>query len=265
MPELSFVDLPQILEENQKIKSEVENLIKKYLQHYHPRGWTMIEGAKKYISTQHFFIEAPIQDQSLGGFIRSTNTDKYICYVNTYQSRIYQNFSLFHELYHLISFQELKQQLHIIHVGLDKNHSEQKADYFALVLLIDEHQLKAFYTGTEKEFETTFTKILLCMSRFQAPYKAILIRLYELHLIDEETLETYFDKKIDYHKEFEALGLDPYMIERSNVVNFGKLEKLMNQHALPHAAQQANQQVLEEVIGYFYNVKGEAAECHLQN
>ncbi|MGG2092103.1 hypothetical protein AB1283_05150 [Bacillus sp. S13(2024)] len=50
------------------------------------------------------------------------------------------------------------------------------------------------------------------------------------------------------------------MIERSNVVNFGKLEKLMNQHALPHAAQQANQQVLEEVIGYFYNVKGEAAE-----
>ncbi|PEZ03676.1 hypothetical protein CN326_17480 [Bacillus sp. AFS018417] len=46
MPELSFADLPQILEENQKIKSEVENLMKKYLQHYHPRGWTMIEGAK---------------------------------------------------------------------------------------------------------------------------------------------------------------------------------------------------------------------------
>ncbi|MFD0771815.1 hypothetical protein ACFQZ1_24095 [Bacillus sp. CGMCC 1.60114] len=98
------------------------------------------------------------------------------------------------------------------------------------------------------------------MSRFQALYKAILIRLYELYLIDEQSLETYFDKKVDYHKEFENLGLDPYMIERSNVVNFGKLEKLMNQHGLPHAAQQANQQVLEEVIGYFYNVKGEAAE-----
>ncbi|PEZ03677.1 hypothetical protein CN326_17485 [Bacillus sp. AFS018417] len=98
------------------------------------------------------------------------------------------------------------------------------------------------------------------MSRFQAPYKATLIRLYKLYLIDEKTLETYFDKTIDYHREFEALGLDPYMIERSNVVNFGKLEKLMNQYTLPYTAQQANQQVLEEVIGYFHKMKGEAAE-----
>ncbi|MFD3448976.1 ImmA/IrrE family metallo-endopeptidase [Microbacteriaceae bacterium 4G12] len=260
MPELSFTDLPQILEENQKIKFEVESTMKKYLQHYHPRGWTMIEGAKKYISTQHFLIEAPIQDQSLGGFIRSTNKDKYICYVNTYQPRIYQNFSLLHELYHLISFQEFPQQLHIIHVGLDKNQLERKADYFASILLIDEHELRAFYTGVENESETTLTKIFLCMSRFQAPYKAILIRLYELNLIDATALETYFDEKFDYHKEFQELGLDPYMIERSNVVNFGKLEKLMKQHTLPEAAQQANQHVFEDVIGYFYRLKGEAAK-----
>ncbi|MCI0765806.1 hypothetical protein [Bacillus sp. TL12] len=54
----------------------------------------MIEGA----ATHRFFIEAPIQDSSLGGFIRSTDTEKYICYVNTYQPRIYQDFSLVHEL-----------------------------------------------------------------------------------------------------------------------------------------------------------------------
>ncbi|PEB51761.1 hypothetical protein CON65_11600 [Bacillus pseudomycoides] len=57
MSELNFVDLPQIIEENKKIKLEVENLIRKYLQYYHPKGWTMIEGAKKYIATQHFLLK----------------------------------------------------------------------------------------------------------------------------------------------------------------------------------------------------------------
>ncbi|WP_410982713.1 hypothetical protein [Bacillus cereus] len=94
MHELHFVNLPQIIEGNKTITLEVENLMKKDLQHYHPKGWTMIEGAV----THRFFIEAPIQDSSLGGFIRSTDTKKYICYVNTYQPTIYQDFSLVHEL-----------------------------------------------------------------------------------------------------------------------------------------------------------------------
>lgn len=176
MPELHFVDLPQVMEENKENKLEVENLMRKYLQHYHPKGWTMIEGAKKYIATQHFLIEAPIQDQSLGGFIRSTDTERYICYVNTYQPRNYQNFSLFHELYHLISLQERNQKLHIVHAGLDKSQTERKADYFASLLLIDQHELMNFYTSFETNDETALNKIFLCMSRFKAPFKAILIR-----------------------------------------------------------------------------------------
>ena len=257
MPELNFVDLPQIIEENKKIKLEVENLMRKYLQYYHPKGWKMIESAKKYIATQHFFIEAPIQDQSLGGFIRATDTEKYICYVNTYQPRIYQNFSLFHELYHLISLQELDKKLHIVHAGLDKSNTERKADYFASLLLIDQHELITFYNGFEKNDETTLHKIFLCMSRFKAPFKAILIRLYELQLIDYSTIEEHFDQKFDYHKEFEALGIDSYMIERSNVINLGKIEKMMQQHTLPEAAQQANKQAFEEITRYFYKVKGD--------
>ncbi|WP_242143039.1 MULTISPECIES: ImmA/IrrE family metallo-endopeptidase [unclassified Bacillus cereus group] len=260
MPELHFTDLPKIIEENNIIKSEVENLLRKYLQHYHPKGWTIIEGAKKYIAMQHFLIEAPIQDQSLGGFIRSTDTEKYICYVNTYQPRIYQNFSLLHELYHLISLQELEKKIHIVHAGLDTNHTERKADYFASLLLMDEHELINFYNSFEKNEETTLQKIFLCMSRFKAPFKAILIRLYELQLIDYATIKEYFDQKFDYHKEFEALGIDSYMIERSNVIHFGKIEKMMQKYALPEAAQQANKQVLEEITRYFHNMKGDAVD-----
>lgn len=260
VPELSFVDLPQILEENRQVKSEVENLMRKYLQLYHPKGWTMIEGAKKYIATRHFFIEAPIQDSSLGGFIRSTNTNKYICYINTYQPRIYQNFSLFHELYHLLSLQELNSKLHIIHVGLDKNQAERKADYFASLLLMNEYELLTFYQGLDNDVETTVKKVFLCMSRFQAPFKAILIRLYELQLIDKHTIETYFDQKFNYHEEFNKLGIDHYMIERSNVVNVGNLEKMMKDYTLPETAQQANEQVFKEVVGYFHKLKGDAID-----
>ncbi|WJE50385.1 hypothetical protein QRE66_13320 [Bacillus cereus] len=145
-------------------------------------------------------IEAPIQDQSLGGFIRSTDT-----------------------------------------AGLEKSHTERKADYFASLLLIDQHELITFYNSFENNAETTLHKIFLCMRRFQALFKTILICLYELQLIHYSTIEKYFDQKLDYHKEFEALGIDSYKIERSNVINLAKIEKMMQQYTLPEATQQAIQ------------------------
>ncbi|MGR5985532.1 hypothetical protein ACUC2M_14915 [Bacillus cytotoxicus] len=87
-----------------------------------------------------------------------------------------------------------------------------------------------------------------------------MIRLYELQLIDYATIKEYFDQKFDYHKEFEALGIDSYMIERSNVIHFGKIEMMMQKYTLPEIAQQANKQVLEEITRYFHTMKGDAVD-----
>lgn len=261
MPELTFEDLPSLFEENIKIKPEVNQLIKEYLKNHHPRGWDIVEGVREYIKNNHFLIEAPINDSSFGGFIRSTNTEKFICYINTAQPRIYQNFSLLHELYHLISFQKIPELVHIVNAGLDRNINERKADYFASLLLIDEHSLLSFYKGEENKDNDELTKIFKAIFLFKAPYKAILIRLYELNLISTDSLKKLFDQKNNLEDEFNKLGLDPSSIEKSMVINFEDLTKLIGNNPLPDLAQQANSNVLKEVMAYFSSVKDKEGEC----
>jgi hypothetical protein len=89
------------------------------------------------------------------------------------------------------------------------------------------------------------------MNTFKAPYKAILIRLYELSLISPADLEAFFDKKINFVEEFRRLGKDTYTLEESYVINFKSLERLIEQNYLPDVAQTSNKKVLEEIQRFF--------------
>lgn len=251
MPELTFDDLPKVLEENKKINSEIHKTMNHYLQTYHPKGWNRIDGAKKFIEQNHYLLEAPIHDLTFGGFIRTTNTDKMICYINSAQPRMYQNFVVFHELYHLITRIAKIEKLHFIKAEIDNSSKERKADYFASLLLLDEYELDSFFSGTELEKEMLFDKVLICMNVFKAPYKAILIRLFELNLIEPEELKALFDKRINFVEEFRRIGKDTYILEASHVINFKSLEALMNQNSLPDVAQDSNKKVLEEIQSFF--------------
>ncbi|MCM3443135.1 ImmA/IrrE family metallo-endopeptidase [Metabacillus halosaccharovorans] len=168
MPEITFDDLPKLLEENKEIRSEIHMEVNNYLQAYHPKGWNRIDGAKKFIEQKHYLIEAPIHDSTFGGFIRTTNTEKSICYINSAQPRMYQNFVVFHELYHLLNSFRKIEKLHFIEAEIDNRSEERKADYFASLLLLDEYELRSFFSGPENEKETLFTKILLCMNAFSS-------------------------------------------------------------------------------------------------
>lgn len=256
MPELTFNDLPKVIEENKMIASEIHMKVDDYLQNYHPSGWNKIDGAKRFIEqNQHHLIEAPINDLTLGGFIRTTNTDKLICYINSAQPRMYQNFVIFHELYHLLYSLNKLDELHLVEAGMDKRSDERKADYFASLLLLNEHELRSFFTSLEDPKDTLYTKIYLCMSAFKAPYKAVLIRLHELNLISGAHLKDTFDEKITFHEEFRKLGMDPYILEPSNVINFKSLESLMAQNPLPGIVQESNLRVFQEIEGFFTDVR----------
>lgn len=257
MPELTFEDLPEILKDNKEIHSDVHAMLNFYLQTFHPKGWSLLDGAKKYMEQHHYLIEAPVEDATFGGFLRTTNTSKFICYINSAQPRMYQNFVVFHELYHLISQITQLEKLHLVEIGIDQNIKERKADYFASLLLLDKHELKAFFTGQENENESVFTKVLLCMHAFKAPYKAILIRLYELGLIELDDLEILFDKKLDFAEEFRKMGKDTYILEPSYVINFKTLETLFKKNALPNMVQSSNQKFLDEIRFFFSNSRKE--------
>ncbi|MED3813408.1 ImmA/IrrE family metallo-endopeptidase [Priestia megaterium] len=249
MPELKFQNLSLLFQENEKIKQEINEQVSNYRTYIHPRSWEIIDGIRVYIENEHFLIEAPINDDSFGGFIRSTNTKKFICYINTEQPRIYQNFTLAHELYHVLTLQGIKESIHMVKAGLDDDLDERKADYFASVLLMEEHTVLNFYQQLKDKDE--LTKIIKSVFRFKVPFKAVLIRLYELKLIGIDTLEEFFDQKINLKEKFKALGLDPSSIEKSKVVIFKDLDSLMENTSLPDSAHEVNKTVLDEVNAYF--------------
>ncbi|MFD3259076.1 ImmA/IrrE family metallo-endopeptidase [Paenibacillus lentus] len=255
MPELTFDHLPDIFEKNKEIFYEVDGYVKAYLRDYHLNGWTILDGAKRWIEENHFLIQAPIKDQTLGGFIL-LKKPKVLCYLNSWQPRIYQNFILLHEVFHIISrTQNDPEKLHIIESDLDRDLDERKADYFASLLLMDAAEVISFYQSLREE--VLLDKIIQTMSRFSAPYKAVLIRLYELHLIGVEDLRVWFDQKLQFEDEFVRLGLDPSPVQRSMLIHFQEVEKLMEhgRDRLPDMANESNWGTLNAVKEYFKNIK----------
>lgn len=251
MPELTFKHLPDILEKNKIIYHEVDSCIKSYLKDYHIKGWDIIDGAKRWIADEHYLIQAPIDDPSLGGFI-SFATPKHICYLNTWQPRVYQNFVLLHEIFHMIcQTQQHHSKVHVIESDLDLSAEERKADYFASLLLLDAGEVINFYNSLEED--PFIYKVFLTMDRFLTPYKSVLIRLFELELIEVEELREWFDVKLDLEAEFIKSGLDPAPVQRSLVINFQAIEGLLEQQKerLPDIANEGNWKTFHTVKMYF--------------
>ncbi|RWR11899.1 hypothetical protein QNH23_18450 [Siminovitchia fortis] len=53
MPEITFDDLPEVIEENKLIASEIHMKVDQYLKNDHPKGWNKIDGAKRFIEQNH--------------------------------------------------------------------------------------------------------------------------------------------------------------------------------------------------------------------
>lgn len=260
MPEISTTHLPEILERNLEVDNEVNQLVKKYLAHYHLRGWNRIEGALRWMQDNHYLVVAPIEDSSLGGFILY-QSQKHICYINSWHPRVYQNFILFHELYHVISRTEQnteKEELHVVESDMDSDYDERKADYFASLLLLDKEKLVSFYQSLQNK--NFLYSIFYTMRHFGAPYKAVLIRLYELKLISLDVLVEHFDLKFDFVKEFVNLGFDPAPVQRSFTIDFSQIESVIRENTfnLPELATESNLKILNEVKTYFEQLKVES-------
>ena len=103
---------------------------------------------------------------------------------------------------------------------------ERKAEYFASLMLLG--NLFPYYTElSEMDF---LSKIFHCMDAFTAPYKAVLIALYESAVQNEnETLmalikENFDNTFSDLAGRFRELGLDDNLVMPSYVVNVGSLQ-----------------------------------------
>lgn len=102
---------------------------------------------------------------------------------------------------------------------------ERKAECFAASMLL---------TGVDRYFielpEMDFlSKIFLCMSVFQAPYKAVLVSLYEYAVqsrneILGKKIKEVFDLELEnLPQKFRLLGLDDSLVRPSYVINTSSL------------------------------------------
>lgn len=167
-------------------------------------------------------IQMPVEDKYWSGAIY-VKEGKIIPVINTALPRVNQYFSAWHEIYHLL-FDKVSFD-HIIEN--DNMMEERKAEYFASCMLLQ---------GVDRYFKELppmdfVSKILYCMSAFQAPYKAVLIFLYEDAVQSEndklkEQIKETIDLKIgDMPERFCKLGLDDSLVLSSFVVNTSYLQE----------------------------------------
>lgn len=167
-------------------------------------------------------VQMPIEDKFLSGAIY-VRDGKIIPVINTALPRANQYFAAWHEIYHLIfdrvSFNHF--------IGTDNTMEERKAECFAACMLLNGVD-RYFIDLSEMDF---VSKIFCCMATFQAPYKAVLVSLYEYAAQSENEklcnkIKEVFDLQFDDLPErFRALGLDDNLVRPSYVINTYSLQK----------------------------------------
>lgn len=161
-------------------------------------------------------VQMPIEDKFWSGAIY-VKDGKRIPVVNTALPRANQYFAAWHEIYHVIF-----DQVSFDHfIETDNTLEERKAECFAACMLLN---------GVDRYYielpEMDFTsKIFYCMAAFQAPYKAVLVSLYEYAVQSENEklcnrIKEVFDFQFDDLPErFRMLGLDDSLVKPSYVIN----------------------------------------------
>ncbi|MBP3871971.1 MAG: hypothetical protein J6E46_13465 [Faecalicoccus sp.] len=178
------------------------------------------------ILKKYGLIQMPVEDPYWSGaiFIKEGKT---IPVINTALPRVNQYFSAWHEVYHL-----LFDQVSFDHViESDNTLEERKAEYFAAKMLLGGVE-RYFCELPEMDF---LSKVLYCMSAYQAPYKAVLVSLYEYAVNSEnQKLQLQIKEVLDIHipnfpQQFSRLGLDDSLVKPSYVVDTSYLQhKIQN-------------------------------------
>lgn len=192
-------------------------------------------------------VQVPIEDKYWSGAIY-VKEGKIIPVINTALPRANQYFTAWHEIYHL-----LFDQVSFDHIIENDNMlEERKAEYFAACMLLQE--VDRYFTDLPAV--DIVSKVLYCMSAFQAPYKAVLISLYENAVRSyNEKLKSQIKEIIDLKMDdipdqFRKLGLDDSLVTPSYVVNTSYLHERIrkNEDANPELKYHADNKVFLDNI-----------------
>lgn len=225
---ITVLNLDEVVKTNQEIKQEIVNYIVLIQTKFNKAQINSSPQLAFQLLKSMGLIQMPIENTFLSGAIY-VRDGKLIPFINTALPRANQYFTAWHELYHLL-FDKVSFD-HIIEN--DNTIEERKAEYFASKMLLG--NLMSYYAELPKNMDFQ-SKVFNCMAVFQAPYKAVLIALYEEAMLTanseimksvKDNFELRFD---DIEERFALLGLDTTLILPSQVVNLNGLQEKINEN-----------------------------------
>lgn len=219
---ITAANLDYVINKNKEIGEEVSAQVMKIRTNHTLMKMASVPQLALSILQGYGLIQMPIEDRYLSGAI-FVKSGKRIPVLNTAIPRANQFFSAWHEIYHLmfdnVSFDHF--------IEIDSTLEERKAEFFAASILLD--GVSEYYV--ELPPMGFVAKIFHCMSAFQAPYKAVLVSLYEYAVKSENdklrnNIKEVFDFQMeDLPDQFIELGLDDSLVRPSYVVNTSYLQE----------------------------------------
>ena len=232
MSELITADnLDVVVEKNREIRDEITKKVKILKTNRSIIKTTSISQLALLILEDFGLIQMPVEDKFWSGAI-FVKDGKIVPVINTALPRANQYFTAWHEVYHLlfdtVSFDHF--------IETDNILEERKAECFAASVLLN--GVERYYAElSDMEF---ISKIFCCMSAFQAPYKSVLVSLYEYSIQNSNNelrkmIKKVFDIRFENMPEqFRKLGLDDSLVIPSYVVNTSFLQRKIHQSRAHH-------------------------------
>lgn len=179
-------------------------------------------------------ISLPLKDKEIGAMAYKGDFWGYL-FVNSTLPKVNVNFALCHELYH-IHFQP--DSFHnTVEIYIDEHYkdeeSERMANLFAGAVLMPKGQFSSMFERLRKKGLDEVRIICHLMSYFCAPYAAVLIRSYELGLMNEQgeslknLLQNGYEECIKEH--FKTDWLDDSVLRASYRNDICKLDALIDE------------------------------------
>ena len=219
-------NLDEVINMNMIISDEIDIYVLDITRRHNKSGLSSHEKLSFDILNRNNLIQTVFDDKHFGGVIITKDKLK-IPIINTAQPRVYQYFVAWHEIYHLFYDEEQMDYNH--NINIDLNYNERKADYFAACMMLG-NIYEYFFSIEDENF---IDKIIKCMNAYKAPYKAVLIQLYQDSKIKynniklQKSILEHFDLDLNLIEEFERLELDVELVKPSYVINFGGLDKII--------------------------------------
>jgi hypothetical protein len=260
MMRITSENLHEMVHMNVEIENEVRRHIEILEHHFKKIRILSPEKMAFHILKKNHLIQIPIPDQDWGGAIKELPNGSRLPVINTAQPRLYQYFIAWHEVYHLTE-KPNQSMTHNISTELDMN--ERKADYFASQMLLSPDVYDFFY---ELKADPFVERAAYCMETVKAPYKAILIQLYELsikyrNVALQTDIKNHFDVKLtekQWEELFQKLSLDDSLVKPTYIIDLGSLKNKIHEKAQRHTdveLYQENKEFLHTLETKLFEVK----------